>query len=99
MTSKFVNLAGIDVNTSAETHSWSGEEGWLATTWKVKTLTPLHCCCAGKEDLEVLEFLLDHKADVNAMHDGQSPLHLALRSEKSADFIRLLVENGAGKTF
>lgn len=66
-------------------NSYSGEEGWLATTYKTKTLTPLHCCCSGKEeDLETLEFLLDHKAEVNAVHDGQTPLHLALRSKVSS---------------
>jgi len=60
---------------------------------KEETLTPLHCAClAVVESMDCLTFLLAQKPNVEARHDGFTPLHLALSSEKSLPFIQALLD-------
>lgn len=63
----------------------------------VKGETALHFA-ACDDDIEVIEYLLDHGVDANTMDcEGWTPLHQALQPHLSHDLnvIRVLLENGA----
>jgi len=52
------------------------------------------CIAVERGDLEMIRFLLDEGADMEAKYDGLTPLMLASR-KGSADIVRLLLERGA----
>ncbi len=55
---------------------------------------PALCIAADRGDLEMIQFLLDEGADIEAKYDGFTALMLATR-KGSADIVKLLLERGA----
>ena len=61
--------------------------------------TALHYCCYGKGDEKVVRYLLEHKADANAVTKRwETPLSLAKHKHLSDNVVQLLVSYGARDT-
>lgn len=88
-----VEEAGLDVNEHPPIH---------ASASKFERTTPLHILATGQYfwQIEALEYLLAHGADVNATNShGRSPLHVAISTDWPCGFwregtVRVLLKHG-----
>ncbi|KAJ3432438.1 ankyrin repeat ph and sec7 domain containing protein secg-related [Anaeramoeba flamelloides] len=64
--------------------------------WRNGGQTPLHYCCSWFSDCEILKKFLSLNIEIDVQDDnGNTPLHQAIISSSSVEFIQLLLDYGA----